>query len=414
MNEPSNQPAATNAIARDRPGDWVWGWWFLVPIYPYGRRRTLRREVVKDTVWIFEQTQGIFSVVVPIRMTVVRLAAGGLLVYAPIAPTRECLRLLQDLVALHGTVRYIILPTTSGLEHKVFVPPFARHFPQAQIFIAPAQWSFPFNLPLSWLGFPMGRTQILPENPAQTPFFAEFDYAILGPLGLGLGTFGEVAFFHRPSRTLLVTDIVVSVPQDPPQIVQLDPQPLLYHAKEDPGDRVEDTAITRRKGWQRIALFAFYFRPSVLDVVDLLPAIRDAFQASDRAPNAYFGFYPFRWQEDWKQSFEALRNGGRLLVAPILQTLILNRSPKQTLNWANHVAGWAFEQIIPCHFDAPVQADPQQFRQAFAFLKPSPAEEGGAPPESYPLPAADFALLKEIDRTLIQRGIVPPPADGLG
>ena len=66
-------------------------------------------------------------------MTVVKLATGGLLVYAPVAPTGECLELVNELIALHGDVKYIILPTISGLEHKVFVGPFARKFPQAQV-----------------------------------------------------------------------------------------------------------------------------------------------------------------------------------------------------------------------------------------------------------------------------------------
>ena len=106
-------------------------------------------------------------------MTVVKLAAGGLLVYAPVAPTVECVRLVNELVTKHGDVKYIILPTSSGLEHKVFVGPFARCFPQAQVFVAPHQWSFPVNLPLSWLGFPQKRTQVLPEDSSQSPFADE-------------------------------------------------------------------------------------------------------------------------------------------------------------------------------------------------------------------------------------------------
>lgn len=77
--------------------------------------------------------------VVPIRMTVIRLDMGGLFVYAPVAPTPECIRLVNELVAEYGDVRYIILPTASGLEHKVFVGPFARKFPKAQVFVAPDQ-----------------------------------------------------------------------------------------------------------------------------------------------------------------------------------------------------------------------------------------------------------------------------------
>jgi hypothetical protein len=380
----------------------------LLPIYPFGRRRTIRREVVKDTIWTFEQVQGIFYVVVPIRMTVVKLQAGGLLVYAPVAPTPECIRLLKELVQKHGDVRYIILPTISGLEHKVFVGPFARKFPQAEVFVAPNQWSFPLNLPLSWLGFPSGRTHILPEDSSQTPFADELDYAILGPIPLGPGTFEEVAFFHRRSHTLLVTDSVVSIPETPPEIVQLDPYPLLFHARDTLSDQIEDSKANRRKGWQRISLFAFYFRPSAVETIPLGQAARDARHAPDRSRKAYFGLFPFKWKRDWLRSFEALRGGGRLLVAPILQTLILNRAPQETLDWAYHVATWDFQRIVPCHFDAPIQASPQQFRQAFTFLEQQPAIPEGAS-GSFSLPEEDFALLKEIDESLSKRGVVPPP-----
>ncbi|NES84460.1 MAG: DUF4336 domain-containing protein, partial [Moorea sp. SIO2B7] len=125
--------------------NWSWPYWPIVPIYPYSKRRTIRQEVLKDTIWTFDQIQGILYVVVPIRMTVIRLEEGGLLVYAPVAPTPECIGLVGELVSKYGDVKYIILPTASGLEHKVFVGPFARRFPQAQVFVAPHQWSFPLR-----------------------------------------------------------------------------------------------------------------------------------------------------------------------------------------------------------------------------------------------------------------------------
>ncbi|MDX2242875.1 MAG: DUF4336 domain-containing protein [Leptolyngbyaceae cyanobacterium bins.302] len=386
--------------------DRFWRFWFLVPLYPYADRRTLRREVVKDTIWIFDQMQGILYVVVPIRMTVVKLAAGGLLVYAPIAPTAECLQLVRELVAEHGEVKYIILPSSSGLEHKVFVAPFARFFPTAQIFIAPGQWSFPLNLPLSWLGFPRDRTQVLPEYACNAPFGNEFDYRVLGPIDLGLGKFTEVALYHQRSRTLLVTDAVVSIPEEPPEIVQLDPYPLLFHAKDSAFDQVEDTPANRRKGWQRMSLFAFFFRPSALEPVETWQSIRQAFKAPDRSKRAYFGWFPFRWGESWAQSFAALRGNGRLFVAPILQALILNRAPQATLDWANDVAGWEFDRIIPCHLDAPIAATPLQFRQAFSFLEKS-AQDSTSELEAFPLPEADFALLRSLDKGLSRTRLVP-------
>ncbi|MBD2252466.1 DUF4336 domain-containing protein [Nostoc parmelioides] len=391
------------------PRDWSWSFWFTLPLYPYGKRRTLRHEVIKDTIWTFDQMQGIFYVVVPIRMTVVKLDEGGLLVYAPVAPTPECIRLVKELVAEYGDVKYIILPTISGLEHKVFVGPFARYFPQAQVFVAPNQWSFPLNLPLSWLGLPNKRTHVLPEDSSQAPFADEFDYAILDTINLGFGKFAEVVFLHKRSHTLLVTDSVVSVPADPPAIIQLDPYPLLFHAKDQASDIVVDNQANRRKGWERISLFALYFRPSAVDIPKWNKVWSAALKAPERSYRAYFGLFPFKWQNDWRRSFEALRGDGRLFVAPVLQKLILNRAPKETINWANKVANWDFQWIIPCHFDAPIKAAPHQFRQAFSFLEKQLAVSAGVfNSASYPLPEKDFQVLQEIDSGLSKSRIVPP------
>lgn len=394
-------------IEQIHPQDFLWRFWPVVPIYPYGERRTICKEVIKDTIWTFDQLQGIFYVVVPIRMTVVKLEKGGLLVYAPVAPTGECVRLLNELISKHGNIKYIILPTISGIEHKVFVGPFARRFPTAQVFVAPGQWSFPINLPLSWLGLPGKRTHILPENSQEAPFAEDFDYAILGPIDLGLGKFAEVAFFHKRSHTVLITDTIVSVPAEPPAIVQLDPYPLLYHAKDQAFDMITDTPANRLKGWQRVTLFALYFSPSVLEVPTWSQVWRDAKKAPERSRKAYFGFFPFQWRENWQDSFDILRGNGRIFVAPILQSLILNRAPQETINWADKVAKWDFQWIIPCHFDAPIKAEPQQFRQAFAFLEKQPVG-GFVSSNSYPLPEDDFKLLRDIDSGLNKLGIVPP------
>ncbi|TFI51104.1 DUF4336 domain-containing protein [Mastigocladus laminosus UU774] len=386
--------------------DWSWPFWPALPLYPYSKRQTHCNEVVEDTIWTFDQLHGILYTIVPIRMTVVRLETGGLLVYAPVAPTKECIAMINELVASYGDVKYIILPTSSGLEHKIFVGPFARCFPQAQVFVAPHQWSFPFNLPLSWLGFPPGRTHILPENPSLAPMSSEFDYAILD-IDLGRGSFAEVAFLHKRSHTLLVTDSVVSIPQEPPAIFQLDPYPLLFHARDNALEAIEDNEVNRRKGWERISLFAIYFRPSTLETIGLGQAFRDALKAPNRSRKAYFGVFPFRWQENWQHSFEALRNQGRPFVAPILQTLIFPQDPTQVMHWVEQVANWDFQQIIACHFDSPIQATPDQFRQAFAFL-----EQKSSVSENHSLLAEDTKFIRELEANLIRWGIATPPKKG--
>ncbi|MEY2984000.1 MAG: hypothetical protein RLZZ568_617 [Cyanobacteriota bacterium] len=400
---PGNQPSP----------DRFWPYWYLVPIYPYGQRVTLRREIVPETIWLFEQVQGIFYVVVPIRMTVVRLNTGGLLIYAPIAPTRECLQQLGELTAQYGPVKYIILPTISGLEHKVNVGPMARHCPDALVYVAPGQWSFPVKLPLTWLGFPPGRTQVLPADSRQTPFAAEFDYACLGPLDLKLGQFGEVAFFHWPSKSLLVTDTLLSLAAEPPSILALEPTPLLFHARDQAGDRPDNTPANRAKGWQRICLFTLYFQASTLAVPDWKTVWQAAQQVGDRRPANYFGLYPFHWQPHWRETFAALSGNGVLRVAPILQELILNRNPQAVLTWVESLAAWPTERLIACHFSAPVTTNPRQIRQAFAFLDNPCQPVLPCPPvgqEDTLLPPADLQTLRRIDQFLVRWQITPPPA----
>ncbi|HEY9838022.1 MAG TPA: DUF4336 domain-containing protein, partial [Vampirovibrionales bacterium] len=121
--------------------------------------------------------------------------------------------------------------------------------------------------------------------------------------------------------------------------------------------------------------------------------------------------FPFDWQPDWKQSFDLLRGDGRLFVAPILQTLILNRAPKETLTWADTVARWQFERIVPCHLDSPLAVGPQGFRQAFNFLEQPSGGSNETTGESSSLSDRDFATLRTIDELLERLRIIPPRQD---
>jgi hypothetical protein len=294
----------------------------------------------------------------------------------------------------------------TGLEHKYFAGPFAQKFKQCEVYVAPNQWSFPLDLPLSWLGFPPKRTHILPAEPSQTPFYDEFDYATVGPIELSVRPYTEVAFFHRETRSLLVLDAILSIPTAPPEVVGQNPFPLLFHARDSALEALEDTPENRLKGWARIALFTFYFRPGVLDIPPLGEVVKAAQRSPDRSKKNYFGLYPFHWQADWYASFEKLRQDGRLIVAPILQTLIFNRGPEAVLAWVDKIAEWNFEQVIPGHFSAPVAATPAELRHAFDFLRrPSAQSWSGF---DHDLPQGDLAALGQINHQLSDRVIKPP------
>lgn len=128
---------------------------FPFPLEPALNRKTIRYEVVPNTIWTFEQEQGeaLFwpdalsvdrvlivarfpcpgigfglNVSTNVRMTVIKLKSGGLWVHAPVAPTRDCIAMLKEIGA---PVEYIVLPTFA-YEHKVFVGPFARQFPKVR------------------------------------------------------------------------------------------------------------------------------------------------------------------------------------------------------------------------------------------------------------------------------------------
>ena len=40
------------------PADQRWSFWPLLPLYPYGRRRTLFSELIPGQLWSLEQLQG--------------------------------------------------------------------------------------------------------------------------------------------------------------------------------------------------------------------------------------------------------------------------------------------------------------------------------------------------------------------
>ena len=44
-----------------------WNWWPLFPLYPYGKKKTILKELIPDQIWSLEQIQGLYYVAVPIR-----------------------------------------------------------------------------------------------------------------------------------------------------------------------------------------------------------------------------------------------------------------------------------------------------------------------------------------------------------
>ncbi|KAG0614173.1 hypothetical protein M758_6G156200 [Ceratodon purpureus] len=369
---------------------------FPFPLGPFLQRRTVRKEIEKGRIWTFEQEQalGFSSVATNTRMTVIKLNSGGLWVHAPIAPTEECIQLLKELDA---PVEYIVLPTFA-YEHKIFVGPFSRKFPKAQVWVAPRQWSWPINLPVQLFG--IFKPKIIRDDSFSAPWADEIDQKVLS-CPVGIGPYVEVAFFHKKSKTLLVTDAVIYVPDKPPEVVGrqslLDAAKnglavrILSAGKEIPDDPIVDDEATRQRGWERMVLQILFLGPS-----DLLEP---------------------------QQSFAAMSK--KLIVSPIVKTLVFSKEPERVKDWVDRIIkDWKFKSIIPCHFSAPIPAEGRDLRIAFEFLNDLlPEVQKKSPAFAFSLatifskassffPAADMKTLSSLDEFLVSVGAVRKTVSG--
>ncbi|QNJ28764.1 DUF4336 domain-containing protein [Synechococcus sp. A15-24] len=386
--------SATEGISRDDQG---WPWWPLLPLYPYGRRHTLFSELIPGQLWSLEQLQGVYYVAVPVRLTVAKVP-GGLMLVNPLPPTGEVRQAIARLEQQHGPVRTIVLPTASGLEHKLPLGPLARAFPKADVWVCPGQWSFPVQLPLAWLGVPARRTHVLLDD--GVPHGDVCEWLSLGPLDLGVGRFQEISCFHSPSGALLVTDALVGISVEPPSLFDLDPTALLFHARERGDQLLHDTPEARRRGWARLVLFASYLRPEPLEVPTLKEVFRHAFRPGLRSAKAHFGLYPFRWKPGWEAAAAELMGEAepKIQVAPVLERLVLPRAKKSLLDWLEQLGQWSdLRWLVSAHYSAPIGFTTGTLDSLVRDL----TERPWAPSTS------NWEFLGSIDQRLLDLGVVP-------
>jgi hypothetical protein len=124
------------------------------------------------------------GIALPTRSLVVRVADGGVAVLSPV-PDAEARR---D-VALLGPVRFLVAPNSF---HYTGLASWAAAFPDARVLFAPGLRSRRPELPAG---------DEIAEG-AALPFASALAHTVLGPIR-GVS---EVAFLHRPSRTLILTD----------------------------------------------------------------------------------------------------------------------------------------------------------------------------------------------------------------
>lgn len=146
-------------------------------------------------IWLFDgpAVTGAAGFRFPTRMAVIRLPGeGGLWVWSPVALTQDMRRAVDTL----GPVRHIVAP--NSLHHS-FLAAWARAYPDARVHAAP------------------GLTPEIAGTAIHAVLGGEPDPAWAGALDQvivrGNRITTEVVFFHSPSATVLVTDLVQQIPR---------------------------------------------------------------------------------------------------------------------------------------------------------------------------------------------------------
>lgn len=150
-------------------------------------------EYVPGQIWLLEYPvrfagMGIFG-----RTTIIRLENGELIVHDPCVVTENIKDQIDDL----GVVKYIIAP---GTYHHLYVAEFQEAYPDAETFLCPGLESKRPDLKFDWL---LG-------NKVDNRWADVLEQVLLQ----GTRHITEVAFFHKPSDTLILVDLLENIGDD--------------------------------------------------------------------------------------------------------------------------------------------------------------------------------------------------------
>ena len=137
---------------------------------------------------------GVLGLTLPVRMTVIRLPGGDLLLHSP---TRFSAGLKAELETL-GRIRHLVAP---NIAHWTFLDAWQRACPGATTWAAPGLRE---RSQVRRSGVRLDRDLV----DAAPPEWGDSIGLTAVPGGLG---FHELALFHRPTRTLVLTDLVLNL-----------------------------------------------------------------------------------------------------------------------------------------------------------------------------------------------------------
>jgi hypothetical protein len=167
-----------------------------MPDRPTGYEPLLTLKPVAPGLWICDGPLiSFYGLPFPTRMTLVALDGGGLFVHSPVALSPALLAELRALEPITGPVAHLIAP---NWIHYAHIPAWQRAFPEALTHAAPKveARAAAYGLPLK-VDHPLG-------DAAPEAWAGQLDQLLVR----GSDVHQEVVFFHRASRTLILTDLI--------------------------------------------------------------------------------------------------------------------------------------------------------------------------------------------------------------
>ena len=147
-------------------------------------------EYIKDQIWIFEYPVRFGGMDLFSRTTIIKLNNGELIIHDP-GRIDDALKCEIDSL---GVVKYIIAP---GNYHHLFVTDFQEKYPSAETFLCPGLERKRPDLKFDW---------ILSDRPD-----SRWEDTLEPALIQGTKYIWEVAFFHKPSKTLILVDLLENI-----------------------------------------------------------------------------------------------------------------------------------------------------------------------------------------------------------
>ncbi len=150
-------------------------------------------EYVPGQIWILEYPVRFGGMDLFGRTTIIRLENGELIIHDPCIVDEN----IKSQIDGVGDVKYIVVP---GTYHHLYVEDFQKAYPDAETFLCPGLETKRPDLKFDWM---LG-------NKADPRWADVFEQVLIQ----GTRHITEVAFFHKPSETLILVDLLENIGDD--------------------------------------------------------------------------------------------------------------------------------------------------------------------------------------------------------